>query len=264
MGNDKHEPCRHGFTLVELLVVIAIISILAAMLLPVLSKARDSAYATYCISNQKNMGTGTVEYTNDCNDFLPFCNFNPAFNAKASDGCDEAPVFYVLLAEYVGAKRYFGAEGKHYKRLAPEQGITVFTCPKHPEAHQAWSPLYYFYRDSYSPNFRTAGCAATAWSANGKSGRWAKSSGIKRPSMKGWLGPSRLLNDAYWALNPAHYMYPTDVEYISAIRHSDGANYLYFDGHVRTMSQGAIFLEGVGSGNIVLKGMWDPYDNAAW
>jgi prepilin-type N-terminal cleavage/methylation domain-containing protein len=58
---------RKGFTLIELLVVISIIAILAALLMPTLSKAREQARMAQCRSNEKVHGTGYVQYKHDNN-----------------------------------------------------------------------------------------------------------------------------------------------------------------------------------------------------
>ena len=54
-----------GFTLIELLVVIAIIAILAAILFPVFAKAREKARQTACLSNEKQIGLGVMQYIQD-------------------------------------------------------------------------------------------------------------------------------------------------------------------------------------------------------
>jgi len=69
LAHDRH---KHGFTLIELLVVIAIIAVLAALLLPALEKARDSARTASCMSKMRQLGGAFAMYLSDSDGGYPY------------------------------------------------------------------------------------------------------------------------------------------------------------------------------------------------
>ena len=96
---------QRKFTLIELLVVIAIISILASMLLPALSKARNKAKAIKCVNNYKQVNLSLIEYVDNYDGYYPKANGNTA-NGK-----------------YSGWAALINQEAKY------KYNLTLFQCP---------------------------------------------------------------------------------------------------------------------------------------
>lgn len=91
----KVPKLNKGFTLIELLVVIAIIGILAGILLPVLSRARESARSTQCASNVKQIGMGLIMYANENSEAFP------------SSTADAMLSLNLLFPNYISDQRVF-------------------------------------------------------------------------------------------------------------------------------------------------------------
>src|SRR5262245_21292725 len=91
-----------GFTLIELLVVIAIIAILAAMLLPALSRAKERSHRISCLNNIKQMGIASVLYSDDVPDH--------SFTGTTTAGKDDLNWMY---PEYIKQQKSFICPSTH-------------------------------------------------------------------------------------------------------------------------------------------------------
>ena len=130
---------RSAFTLIELLVVIAIISILAAILFPVFSQAREAARKTSCLSNMRQIGIATRMYVQDYDEKFPqtkaFTTSQPQIDD--ADGSKEDPdlgSIFDLIFTYVGS-------GKK----SPDDPFKqqLYACPSDPAPFDPKCPTVY-------------------------------------------------------------------------------------------------------------------------
>jgi prepilin-type N-terminal cleavage/methylation domain-containing protein len=137
----QRERSLEGFTLIELLVVIAIIAILASMLLPALSMAKEKAHTIHCLSNLKQIGIALTVYSDDSHQRLIPAEYNPRKGAAFDDGWPTI----LYNQKYLPAPTTTG-----YYKMAT--GGSVFRCP-------SGLPAVY----SFNPTSRVDPEGAKAW-----------------------------------------------------------------------------------------------------
>jgi prepilin-type N-terminal cleavage/methylation domain-containing protein len=150
-----HGSGQRAFTLIELLVVIAIIAILAAILLPVLSSAKERALRIECLSNTKQIALGMIIYSGDNNDLVVSCRAN-----TLAGGAIKPFVQLDLNIPDAAGMTQIGLR-------VPTNAPTIWSCPERPTlpnyappAFTEWNIGYqYFGGDTNWENpVETSGC----------------------------------------------------------------------------------------------------------
>ncbi len=239
---ERYRPA--AFTLIELLVVIAIIAILAAMLLPALSKAKSKAQAIKCMSNMKNWGYATVMYFGDYDDRVPYFGYDA--------GNYTQPFWHALLAPYVAKLAQpgviFNATAVYTNELRKCPG-GAFAPPAFYRGTANWSTTWNCW---IGANFGAYGNPLSGpwyYRANGSGGVTPplKASRIKKPS-DALMFMDTITHYVYSPVDAAYKFtldldrdgsldtmpqYP-DVPYNNACPrvHANGANVTLLDGHV--------------------------------
>ncbi|HEY3330175.1 MAG TPA: DUF1559 domain-containing protein [Capsulimonadaceae bacterium] len=231
---------RRGFTLIELLVVIAIIAILAAVLFPVFASAREKARQSTCASNEKQMGLAMLQYVQDYDEMMvpaamtnkyTWCDLVYAY-AKA-DGIFACPDDRTLTNPYK-----YNANGTMYATwpaTVPVSGSYVMNAVSiydNPRIRLRMGPGYYYDMSAVPPmdvqiqSSDVAVPAATAWiiESYGPGGWFTRSS---------TAGTLVSLTTATYPDVPVGMQDATHPRLPA--RHTNTANVLWCDGHVKNM-----------------------------
>ncbi|MGN0879558.1 MAG: DUF1559 domain-containing protein [Oligosphaeraceae bacterium] len=133
---------RHSFTLIELLVVIGIIAILAALLLPALQKARESANQADCTSQLKQIGLAMVMYAGDNKSNLP------VYNDSVTGSHNAKGIYYLGFLDYLKTPKVLvcrSTKHKPFDNFKKDMGTADFGTDTARDTSSATRCSYLYY-----------------------------------------------------------------------------------------------------------------------